>query len=112
MNPYLLAHQKYLTHTPHEHTWAAALDIHLQAGAVISTPAAFVMARPVSRTWPREFHPDLSYIHPYPSPTWHIYAAAGSLSALMQLAREHQIQSVTYQRRARQTIHFLAIPSI
>ena len=109
MVPYLRAHAAYHAAGAQEIPWTIAMDIHLQLGAVLSTPDVFVMARPVCPHWPEEMQTDLSEILP-DSATWHIFAAAGDLSKLFIMARIHRVQSVTYQRRGAPRIHRLPLP--
>lgn len=109
MKPYLLAFEAYHAGGDQEITWTAAMDHHLQHGAVVSTPDLFVMARPV-HDFP-ENHPDFNFTAPW-SDCWHIYAAAGDLKKLLALARDHKIRTITFQRRGTEKIHCLTLPPL
>jgi hypothetical protein len=98
MPPYLTAYHKYHERPP-AIGWTHALDFHLQHGMILSTPDCFVMLRPIP-----DDAADADIIAlknwPIPSPTtWHIWMAAGNLTALLGLAKFHRIEHLTFQRR-------------
>jgi hypothetical protein len=96
MIPYLTAFQEYQKHDRGE-SWTDALDFHLQRGAVISTPELFVMARPVRREWEDDLHTMLGPVAKA-GDCWHVWVGAGNLHELLDLARRHGVQWLTYQR--------------
>lgn len=113
MTPYLQAYATYISNNAdRELTWTESLDLHFQRGAVISTPSAFVIARPVDSAWPDELHPDPFHIASRSSPTWHVWAAAGKLSALLAIAHAHGVREVTYQRRDNLRLRRLSLPPV
>ena len=109
MTPYLAAHSDYIT-ADRELSWSDALEIHLQLGAVVSTPDAFVMARPVYFHWEDQKHLDPFQISPPTLGTWHVWAAAGSVNALLTIARAHNVREVTFQRHGQQRLRRMTIP--
>lgn len=98
MTPYLTAYQEYQKHNRGV-TWTDALDFHFQHGVVISTPVAFLMARPVRHEWPDDIHASLStFGKNWTHDCWHIWAAAGSLPALFEVGRLHRRPFISFQR--------------
>ena len=108
MNPYLSAHAAYIS-AERELSWSEALEIHLQHGAVISTPEAFVMARPVYASWPEENHLDPFLIAPPTLGAWHVWAAAGDVHELLRIARLYNVRSITFQRHGQQRLRRMSI---
>ncbi len=97
MNPYLTAHAAYVAED-RDVDWTTALDVHFQRGVVISLPDVFLLARPVD--WLAEDADHLSLDHWMPgSDAWHVWAAAGSVPRLLQIAREQGAHQVSFQRR-------------
>lgn len=98
MNPFESArslHRSLPDVTPFEE----ALTAHLLLGVVISTPAVFVMARPVD-SGADHFSFDDPWIS-YPDPdTWHIYLAAGDLSLIDGLL-PYSLPLVSFVRKNR-----------
>lgn len=109
MTPYLTAYNLYHSAGEMDVSWTEAIDYHAQRGAIIATPYLFVMARPVSPDWPENWHSDISHAQAGTSRVWHIYAAAGDLHGLLCLAKSHGISHVTFHRRAKNKLHWLAI---
>ena len=106
-NPYLTAFEQYQT-ADREVSWTEAMDFHAQYGAVVSTPDYFVMARPVRFQWPDECHAALVPLrHGRETDTWHVWAVAGDLMALLDLAKRHKVDWLTYQRHGLQAVRRL-----
>lgn len=102
MTPYLTAFEEYEKHDRGV-SWTDALDFHLQRGAVISTPEAFVMARPVRWDWEDDLHTMLGPVA-NAGDCWHVWVVAGDLQEVMKLAHRHGVRWVTYQRHAQDRV--------
>lgn len=103
MTPYLTAWRLYTAHE-RETPWTDALEIHLQRGAVLSSPDGFVMLRRVGDDWPDAWHLDLHRVATCGN-CWHVWAAAGSMRAMAEFAALLQVQTVTFQRRFQERLH-------
>jgi hypothetical protein len=110
MTPYLSAFEEYEKHDRGV-SWTDALDFHLQRGAVISTPDAFVMARPVDVDWEDDLHVMLRHLST-DEQCWHVWAVAGSLKELLTLAHLHGVRWVTYQRHGQDRLRRVAIAQL
>ena len=100
MSPYLRAHAAYHRDGGPWIPWVDALDFHLQHGVVISTPECFIMARRVVAAWPDHHHLTLCAVTEEDAADgWHVWSAAGSLDALLEIARRHPSREITFQRR-------------
>lgn len=104
-DPYLAAWEIYHSLGPPALPFHDALARHLRHGAVIATPRAFILARPVSSAWSdAEIHA-IQPVSVSPLPlaphldAWHIWLAAGDLAALLRLHDLHPLPWVTYCRR-------------
>lgn len=101
MSAYTDAFDKYHADGVPEWSWTEAMEFHLQFGAVVSLPGAFIMARRVWRFDPPEVQLCLSPLHsPAVADCWHVWAAAGSLEALGWIAGENPAPFVSFLRRA------------
>lgn len=98
MPPYLIAYHKYHERPP-AIGWTAALDFHFQHGLVVSTPECFAMFRPVAEDARDEEIIALKAWEIETPTTWHVWMAAGSLRALLELAKKQGVERVTFQRR-------------
>jgi len=103
MTPYLAAFRAYHREPPGV-PWTVAVELHLQRGWVVSTPALFVMARPVCAAWPDAEILDLhSTARQLPGPydCWHVWAASGAVAALLDCARHYDpaVGWASFQRR-------------
>lgn len=100
MSPYLRAHEAYHRDGEPWIPWVDALDFHLQHGVVISTPECFIMARRVVAAWPDHHHLTLRAVADGDAAdAWHVWSAAGSLDALLDISRRHPSRQITFQRR-------------
>lgn len=100
MSPYLAAHAAYHSGPPPDCPWATLLDCLLQCGTVISTPALFIMARPCRAADPPGNHGVIDPLQfPENPDCWHIFLAAGDLSALRMMAPPVIYPWVSYFRR-------------
>lgn len=101
MNPYLTAFDLYHADGPPAWSWREAMEFHLQHGAVVATPRAFVMARRVRRDDPAEVLFSLSPLQSRDGlDCWHVWAAAGSMEALGVIAATDRAPFVSFLRRA------------
>lgn len=101
MSPYLTAFEKYHIDGPPAYSWREVMEFHLQFGAVIATPGAFIMARRVWAGSPPEVQLSLSPLQSLEEgDCWHVWAAAGSLEALAMIADHHRVPFVSFLRRA------------
>lgn len=107
MNPYLTAFQEYEKHD-RGYSWTDALEYHFQFGAVISTPDAFVMARPVQWDWEDDLHTMLGPVA-NGGDCWHVWVVAGDLAGLLKLARRHGVKWITYQRHGQDWLRHASI---
>ena len=102
MTPYLAAFEAYHARGTPWTPWTVALDWHLQHGLVIATPAAFLMARPVCSAADDGDHLTLSPPHGTAYlDCWHVWAAAGDLCALMDIAAAYPLPWISWSRRGR-----------
>lgn len=100
MSPYLRAHAAYHAGGIPPWSWTEVLDFHLQCGVVISTPEAFIMARRVRSDAPLTDHFTLSPLTSQEDgDCWHIWAASGSLEALLLIADRYRAPWVSFMRR-------------
>lgn len=107
MNPYLEAFHLYAK-SDREVSWTDALEVHLQAGAVVSVAGGFVMARRVWKVWDDARHLDLAMVNPH-GDCWHVWAAAGDLSRLLALAAPQGVRWVSYQRHGQERVRRVRI---
>ena len=107
MNPYLEAWAIYERHE-RSATWTEALEVHLQAGAVVSVRGAFVMARRVRHAWDDARHLDLAQVDPY-GDCWHVWAVAGDLTVLLALAATPGVRWLSYQRHGQSQVRRVEI---
>lgn len=112
MNPASLAEAAYHRQAHRPDVDIAALPLwrdvilwHIRHAIIISTPEAFVLARPVN--WHRTDHADLR-VDRRPTPgCFHIYAAAGSRIALAHLTKSFRVVAITYERPHTRKLHRL-----
>lgn len=97
MSPYLTAFHKY-QEIERGVSWTDALDFHFQHGVVISTPEVFVMAREVGISWANEDYCSLVAMPFGRRGLWHVWACAGDLGKLLELAKSHGVKRLVYQR--------------
>src|SRR5690606_7476234 len=97
MSPYLRAYEAYHSDGEPYIPWSDALDFHLQKGVVISDERVFLMARRVRMDWPDEDH--VSFRVADDGNDWHVWAAAGTLSALLPFIKQHGAGNISFQRR-------------
>ena len=103
-SPYMVAWEEY-QRFDRGVGWTDALEVHLQRGAVVSTPGIFVMARLVARGWEDAMHTDLgNYGLPGSYDCWHLWCVAGDLAEMVALARGHGVRWITYQRHGQQRL--------
>lgn len=107
MNPYLKAFHEYVK-TDRGESWTAALEVHLQAGAVFSGMHGFVMARRVRADWDDARHLDLAAVDPF-GDCWHVWTAAGNLSFLLVLAATPGVEWLSYQRHGQERVRRVRI---
>lgn len=99
MNPYRIAFDLWDSQGDPDPSWNELLSWHFHHGAVISTPESFILARPSHVSAPDEWHNSLSPIEsPDPPDCWTVWLAAGSLDALLLIAREHPRPWLAYCR--------------
>lgn len=111
MTPYLKAHEEYLKED-RGMTWTEALDWHFQVGAVVSTPEFFAMLRPVELRWSDDEHQAAMLAAPATSDTWHVWAVAGSLAAMLWMALRHDIEWVTFQRHGGEKVRRMRVKEL
>lgn len=102
MTPYLQAWEAYHARGEPWTPWTVALDWHLQHGIVIATPRAFLMARAVPSAADDSAH--LTLRPPHGTDVldcWHVWAAAGDLGALLDIAAAHPLPWISWSRRGR-----------
>lgn len=81
MTPYEQARSVY-DREPCARTFDEDLRLHLLNGFAFSTPAFFVMGRPVRKDWlaPCIVNPNYIFAH-HTADCWHLYCMAGDMSA-------------------------------
>ncbi len=105
MSPYLMAFEEY-EKCDRGVSWTEALELHLQRGAVVSTPAGFVMVRPVYACWRDEAHLDLGMVAPVGrADCWHVWAAAGDLRELLGFLSREELPWLSFQRHGGERLH-------
>lgn len=107
MNSYLTAFHEYEKHDRGV-SWTDALDFHLQRGAVISMPEAFVMARRVRMEWEEDLHTMLGPVAE-DGDCWHVWVVAGNLESLLKLASRHKVKWLTYQRHGQDWLRHVSL---
>lgn len=110
MTPYLSAFEEYEKHDRGV-SWTDALDFHLQRGAVIATPDAFVMARRVRWDWEEDLHTMLGPVAD-DGDGWHVWCGAGKLEELLTLAHLHGVRWITYQRHGQDALRMVSIAQL
>lgn len=102
MTPYLAAWAAYHAAGPPFTPWTVALDWHLQHGIVLATDRAFIMARAVHSAGDDAAHLTLCLPQGTDAPDcWHVWAAAGDIRALLDIAAAYPLPWISYSRRGR-----------
>lgn len=111
MTPYHRMEEWYRTH-PSVRPFGLYVEMHLQAGVVLSTPDYFVLARPVNSRAPAWRINESMQLWPRAEQDcWYIFAFCGDIPQALA-AIPYELPLLCFNRRTEKDLHFLSLPRL